>query len=132
MSRTTTKPLTKVAAIAKVIAANRGTADLATIYRQIGRYYKGAKASHEWQAGIRGVIYRELRNGRTFRRVGPASFSLIDYIVVSPDGIALDCEPVHHTSRQTAECRGHVPSPSAIAGKAITPPPAANASRSTR
>ena len=68
--------LTKVQAIIKVMEANGGSADLATLYRCIGRYYKGAKASTEWQAGIRGVLYRELRRGRLLLRTGEGTYRL--------------------------------------------------------
>jgi hypothetical protein len=68
--------MTKLEAIVKVMKANGGKASWPTIYSQIGRYYKGAKASGEWQAGIRGVLYREMQNGRTFRKVGEGEFAL--------------------------------------------------------
>ena len=68
--------MTKVDAIEKVMRSNGGSASLSTIYQQIGRYYKGAKASNEWQAGIRGVLYREIRNGRTFKKVSDAVYAL--------------------------------------------------------
>lgn len=68
--------MTKVQAIVKVIQANGGQANLQTIYQQIGRYYKGAKASTEWSAGIRGVMYREIRNGKTFKKIDDATYGL--------------------------------------------------------
>jgi hypothetical protein len=69
--------MTKVEAIVRVMQGNGGTETLQEIYAKIGRYYKGAKASKEWSAGIRGVLYRELRNGRTFQTIGPATFALL-------------------------------------------------------
>lgn len=60
----------------KVLADNGGKADWKTIYAQLGRYYKGAKAAEDWQAGIRGVVYREIRNGRNFIKVADATFAL--------------------------------------------------------
>jgi hypothetical protein len=68
--------MTKVDAIAKVIKGNGGSATWSEIYQKIGRYYKGAKASKEWQAGIRGVLYREIRNDRTFKKINDATFAL--------------------------------------------------------
>jgi hypothetical protein len=68
--------MTKVEAIKKVIEQNGGQATWAEIYQKIGRYYKGAKASKEWQVGIRGVLYREIRNDRTFIKVSDATFAL--------------------------------------------------------
>ena len=67
---------TKVEAIAELIEANGGKANWTQIYQKIGRYYRGAKASAEWQAGLRGVVYREIRNGRTFKKVADATFAL--------------------------------------------------------
>ena len=68
--------MTKVEAIKKVMEQNGGRANWAEIYQKVGRYYKGAKASKEWQAGIRGVLYREIRNGRTFIKISDATFAL--------------------------------------------------------
>src|ERR1700712_1857664 len=68
--------MTKVEAIRKVMEANGGSADLQTIYKQAGRYYKGVKASEEWQAGLRGVLYREIRNGKTFSKIRDAKYCL--------------------------------------------------------
>jgi hypothetical protein len=68
--------MTKVDAIAKVIKGNGGSATWSDIYQKIGRYYKGVKASKEWQAGIRGVLYREIRNDRTFKKINDATFAL--------------------------------------------------------
>lgn len=69
--------MTKVEAIRKVMQEQGGTATLQDIYQKAGRYYKGVKASDEWQAGLRGVLYREVRNGKTFKKVGEATYSLI-------------------------------------------------------
>ena len=68
--------MTKVEAIKKVIEQNGGQATWAEIYQKIGCYCKGAKASKEWQAGIRGVLYREIRNDRTFKKINDATFAL--------------------------------------------------------
>jgi len=69
--------MTKVQAIVKVIQDNGGQANWQHIYSQIGRYYRGAMGkSTIGQAGIRGVLYREIRNGRTFKQVAPATFGL--------------------------------------------------------
>lgn len=70
--------MTKVEAIVRVMEEQGGTATLQDIYRNAGRYYKGVRASDEWQAGLRGVLYREVRRGRTFKKVGPATLALTD------------------------------------------------------
>lgn len=61
--------MTKVEAIAKVMEDNGGTASLDIIYRNICKYYPDAKSSKEWEAGIRGVLYREIRNNRRFKKI---------------------------------------------------------------
>jgi hypothetical protein len=66
----------KVDAIVKVMEANGGSASWPVIYKTIGRYYKGAKAAEDWQSGIRGVLYREIRNGRTFKKIDEGLFAL--------------------------------------------------------
>jgi hypothetical protein len=68
--------MTKVQAIVKVMQANWGKATLQEIYQRAGHYYKGVKATADWQAGLRGVLYREVRNGRTFRKIGEATYAL--------------------------------------------------------
>ena len=70
--------ITKVQAIVKVMQDNGGQANWETIYRQIGRYYKGAKADTEnGKAGIRGVLYREVRNKKTFKKIDDATHALV-------------------------------------------------------
>lgn len=59
--------MTKVEAIAKLLKAKGGEASWAEIYDGIGRYYPAAKKSKHWQEGIRGVVYREVRAGVTFK-----------------------------------------------------------------
>ncbi len=59
--------ITKVQAITRLIEANGGSATWAEIYQKIGKYYSKAKASAFWQEGLRGVVYREIRYGRTFK-----------------------------------------------------------------
>src|SRR5437870_2321219 len=68
--------MTKVEAIVRVMEQNGGAATLQEIYQKAGRYYKGVKASHEWQAGLRGVLYREIRNGTTFMKIDGATYVL--------------------------------------------------------
>ena len=58
--------MTKVEAIKKVLEDNGGTASLTDIYNNIEKYYPTAKSSEQWEAGIRGVLYREIRNKKLF------------------------------------------------------------------
>jgi hypothetical protein len=69
--------MTKVEAIAAVMKANGGTASLKNIYDNIEQYYPTAKSSNEWEAGLRGVLYRDL--GKRFKRIGLSLYGLIDY-----------------------------------------------------
>lgn len=71
--------MTKVEAIAKVMEDNGGAASLEIIYDNISKYYPTAKESKEWEAGIRGVLYREIRNNRRFKKIGLSIYSLADY-----------------------------------------------------
>ena len=71
--------MTKVEAIEKVMEDNGGVASLDIIYNNICKYYPAAKDSKEWEAGIRGVLYRELKNNRRFKKIGLSIYALSDY-----------------------------------------------------
>lgn len=71
--------MTKVEAIEKVMEGNGGVASLDIIYNNICKYYPAAKESKEWEAGIRGVLYREIRNNRRFKKIGLSIYALSDY-----------------------------------------------------
>lgn len=71
--------VTKVEAIKKVMEDNGGTATWDIIYSNIQKYYPAAKEAKEWQAALRGVLYRELKNNRNFKKVGFAIFALREY-----------------------------------------------------
>lgn len=71
--------MTKVEAIKALMENNGGVASWKYIYDNIENYYPPAKASLEWQAGIRGVLYREIRNDRNFKRIGFGTFALREY-----------------------------------------------------
>lgn len=72
--------LTKVEAIKKVMEDNNGTASWEQIYANIEKYYPTAKVSKDWEAGIRGVLYREIRNDKSFKKIGLSIFALKDYV----------------------------------------------------
>ena len=69
--------MTKVQALISLLKDNEGVANWEVIYKNIEKYYPQAKASKEWKAGLRGVLFREIRNGRNFKRIGEGVFSLI-------------------------------------------------------
>lgn len=71
--------MTKVEAIKKVLEDNNGTATLTEIYDNIEKYYPTAKSSTEWEAGIRGVLYREIREKKGFKKIGLSIYALADY-----------------------------------------------------
>jgi hypothetical protein len=72
--------MTKVEAIKKVMEDNNGVASWGIIYSNIEKYYPSAKSSVEWEAGIRGVLYREIRENRNFKKIGLSVFALNDYV----------------------------------------------------
>jgi len=71
--------MTKVEAIIKLMEDNGGTATWDIIYSNIEKYYPAAKEMKEWQAGIRGVLYREIKNNRNFKKIGFGIFALKEY-----------------------------------------------------
>ncbi len=83
--------MTKVEAIKKVLGDNGGIATWEIIYNEIEKYYPEAKASKEWSAGIRGVLYREIKNLKNFKKIDEGTFALADYdenkLVLSPQDL---------------------------------------------
>ena len=71
--------MTKVEAIQKVMEDNGGTASLELIYENICKYYPTAKDSDKWDAGIRGVLYRAIREKKGFKKIGLSIYALEDY-----------------------------------------------------
>ena len=69
--------VTKVEAIEKVMQENGGTATLQEIYKYAGLYYPNVDRAKDWKAGLRGVLYREIRNNRTFKKVYTATYGLL-------------------------------------------------------
>lgn len=69
--------MTKVEAISCVMNDNGGVTTLEIIYSEIEKYYPEAKRSKDWQAGIRGVLYRDL--GKRFKRIDTSTYALINY-----------------------------------------------------
>lgn len=69
--------MTKVDAITKLMQDNDGLADWTLIYKEIEKYYPNAKNSKEWQAGIRGVLYRDI--DKRFKKIGEGLYALINF-----------------------------------------------------
>lgn len=72
--------MTKVEAIEQLIKENGGCVSLKTIYDKIEKFYHDAKKSNEWEAGLRGVLYRELKSPNSrFKKIGTSLYALSDY-----------------------------------------------------
>jgi len=71
--------MTKVETIREVLKNNGGIANWAIIYNEIENYYPSIKQSKEWTAGIRGVLYREIKNHRNFKKIDEGVFALHNY-----------------------------------------------------
>jgi len=71
--------MTKVEAIKKVLEDFNGIATWEQIYNNIEKYYPAAKISKAWQEGIRGVLYREIKKKKHFKKIGLGIFALKDY-----------------------------------------------------
>jgi len=74
---------TKVQAIEKVINYCGGSATWDDIYSKSELFYPNIKKSKEWKAGIRGVLYREIKNNKNFVRNIDGSFSLLNKEVIN-------------------------------------------------
>ncbi len=71
--------MTKVDAIREVLEANNGVATLEIMYNEIEKYYPAAKNSDTWEAGLRGVLYREIKEKKNFKKIGLGLYGLIDF-----------------------------------------------------
>ena len=71
--------MTKVEAIIELLKNNGGIATWEIIYNEIEKYYPNAKQSREWQAGIRGVLYREIKNNKSFKKIDEGTFALLNF-----------------------------------------------------
>lgn len=69
--------MTKVEAIKKVMEANGGSATLKQIYAQAKKYKPDIDQARDWKAGLRGVLYREVRNNRTFKKEHEATYAIL-------------------------------------------------------
>jgi len=71
--------MTKVEAIKRLMDDNGGVASWKYIYDNIEKYYPAAKSPQEWQAGLRGVLYREIKNNKNFKQIGFGTFAVREY-----------------------------------------------------
>lgn len=87
--------MTKAEAIKKVLEDNNGVASWKVIYSQIEKYYPDIKRSMKWKPGIRGVLYREIKNNRNFKKISLGIFALIDYKETSLERIKENSIKMH-------------------------------------
>jgi len=87
--------MTKVEAIKRVLEYHNGIATWDIIYNEIEKYYPAIKSSDEWEAGIRGVLYREIKNNKNFKRVGLALYALTEYEEERIEDIKQDTIKMH-------------------------------------
>lgn len=87
--------MTKVEAIKKVMEDNGGTASWEIIYNNIDKYYPSAKVMKDWKAGIRGVLYREIKNNRNIKNIGFGIFALKEYTEEDKELIKADKIKMH-------------------------------------
>lgn len=68
--------MTKVQAIRRVMEEKNRPVTLEEIYKGVKKYKKDVDQSEHWKAGIRGVLYREIRNGKSFKKAQVATYYL--------------------------------------------------------
>ena len=71
--------LTKVEAIINVMKDHNGIANWKILYNELEKYYPKIKNQKGWTAGVRGVLYREIKNNRNFKKIDDGIFALLDY-----------------------------------------------------
>ena len=89
---------TKIEAMHRLLQDHDGVASWQIIYDTIERYYPEAKRSDDWKAGLRGVLYRDMKNPDTaFKKLGIGIFALKDrqYEETSLATIKKDDERMH-------------------------------------
>lgn len=87
--------MTKVEAVKKVLEDNNGSASWKTIEMEIRKYYPDIEKSPNWKAGIRGVVYREMRQNNLFKTIGLGIIALIDFKEISEKEIKKDKVKMH-------------------------------------
>jgi len=69
--------MTKIEALILLMKDYGGIVTWEIIYNEIEKYYPAIKSPKDWQAALRGVLYRDL--GKKIKRIDEGVFSLIDY-----------------------------------------------------
>ena len=69
--------MTKVEAIRRVMKTHGGKATLSQLYKGVKKYKRDVDRAEDWKSGLRGVLYREVRNSRNFKKIHDAEYGLI-------------------------------------------------------
>lgn len=87
--------MSKVEAVKELLKNNKGVASLEFIYNNIATYYPAAKNSEHWEAGIRGIINREIAAQKHFKRIGASLYALLDYQEEQIEEVKKDTQRMH-------------------------------------
>lgn len=79
--------MTKVQAIIRVLEDHNGIATWKIIYDEIEKYYPTIKSPKDWEAALRGVLYRELYANRYFKKIGIGNNSMIALLDYKEEGL---------------------------------------------
>ena len=70
--------MTKSEAVKQILIDNGGLANLRIIYDEIEKYYPNVKKPQDWEAALRGIINRDVKNKR-IERIESSIYTLIDF-----------------------------------------------------
>lgn len=70
--------MTKVQAIRRVMKEKGRAITLEEMYKGVKKFKQDVAQSKHWKAGIRGVLYREIRNGKSFRKDNASTYSILE------------------------------------------------------
>lgn len=70
---------TKVSALRNLLLDNGWIATWEIIYNEIEKYYPKIKNPKDWQAALRGTLYREIYKNEHFKKIDEWIFALVEY-----------------------------------------------------
>jgi len=71
--------MTKIEAMIQLMKDYNGIVTWSIIYNEIEKYYPNAKKSAEWESGLRGVLYRDIKDNNRIMKIDTGTFSLTNY-----------------------------------------------------
>lgn len=86
--------ITKSEAIIQILKDNNGIANLEKIYKEFPKYYKKLTDIKDWQAGLRGILYRDLKNNK-IKKVGLSLYALNEYEIEDFNDVKKDKVRMH-------------------------------------